>query len=87
VHAPCEDKSDDVEDNFYEQLGRAFDQLPRYNTKKMLGDFNAKVGREDISKQIIGNESPHENSNDNGVRVVNFATSKNPFHVPISPHS
>jgi hypothetical protein len=43
----------------------------------LLGDFNAKVGREDIFKPVIGNESLHEASNDNGVRVVNFATSKN----------
>jgi hypothetical protein len=39
-------------------------------------DFNANVGREDIFKWIIGNESLHEASNDNGVRVVNSATSK-----------
>jgi hypothetical protein len=45
--------------------------------KILLGDFNAKVGREDIFKPTIGNESLHEISNDNGVRVVNFATSKN----------
>jgi endonuclease/exonuclease/phosphatase family metal-dependent hydrolase len=44
--------------------------------KILLGDFNAKVGREDIFKPIIGNESVHEASNDNGVRVVTFATSK-----------
>jgi hypothetical protein len=43
--------------------------------KILLGDFNAKVEREDIFKQIIGNESLHEGNNDNGVRVVNFATS------------
>jgi hypothetical protein len=42
-----------------------------------LGDFNAKVGRKDIFKSKIGNESLHEISNDNGVRLVNFATSKN----------
>jgi hypothetical protein len=42
-----------------------------------MGDFNAKVGREDIFKPIIGNESLHEATNDNGVRGVNFATSKN----------
>jgi hypothetical protein len=42
--------------------------------KTLLGDFNAKVGRQDIFKTIIGNESLHEASNDNGVRVVNFAT-------------
>jgi hypothetical protein len=34
-------------------------------------------GREDIFKPIIDNESPREGSNDNGVTVVNFATSKN----------
>jgi hypothetical protein len=36
--------------------------------KILLGDFNAKVGREDIFKPAIGNESLHEISNDNGVR-------------------
>jgi hypothetical protein len=45
--------------------------------KILLGNFNAKVGREDTSKSTIGNESLHQDSNDNGVRVVNFATSKN----------
>jgi hypothetical protein len=36
-----------------------------------------QLGREHIFKPINGNESLHEASNDNGVRVVNFATSKN----------
>jgi len=45
--------------------------------KILLGDFNAKVGRENIFKPTIGNESLHQDSNDNGVRLVNFATSKN----------
>jgi hypothetical protein len=45
--------------------------------KILLGDFNAKVGRENIFKPIIGQESLHQDSNDNGVRIVNFATSKN----------
>jgi len=43
----------------------------------LLGDFNAKVGRENIFKPTIGQESIHQDSNDNGVRLVNFATSKN----------
>jgi len=42
-----------------------------------LGDFNAKVGRENVSKPTSGNESLHKDSNDNGVRIVNFATSIN----------
>jgi exonuclease III len=77
VHAPTEDKDDDIKDSFYEELEQVFDQLPRYHMKILLGDFNAKVRREDIFKPIIGYESLHEASNDNGVRVLNFATSKN----------
>jgi hypothetical protein len=77
VHAPCEDKGNVVKDSFYEELGRVFDQFPRYNMKILLGEFNAKVGRENIFKPTIGNESLHEISNDNEVRVVNFPTSKN----------
>jgi hypothetical protein len=45
--------------------------------KILLGDLNAKVDREDIFKLTIWNESLHEISNDNGVRLVNFSTSKN----------
>jgi endonuclease/exonuclease/phosphatase family metal-dependent hydrolase len=45
--------------------------------KILLGDFNAKVGREDIFKPTIGNESLHEISNNNGVRLRSFSTSKN----------
>jgi hypothetical protein len=45
--------------------------------KIVLGDFNVKVGKENIFKPTIGNYSLHEISNDNGVRLVNFATSWN----------
>ena len=45
--------------------------------KILLGVFNAKVGREKIFKPTIGNESLHQYSNDNDVRIVNFATSGN----------
>jgi hypothetical protein len=77
VHAQTEEKSDDSKDSFYEELEKVFNHFPKYHTKILLGDFNAKLGREDTFKLMIGNESLHEDSNDNGVRVVIFATSKN----------
>ena len=49
----------------------------QYHMKLLLGDFNAKVGRENIFKPTIGQESLHQDSNDNGFRLVNFTTSKN----------
>jgi exonuclease III len=65
-----------VKDSFYEELERVFDKFHKYHTQILVGDFNAKVGREDILKQTVGNESLHEISNDIGDRVVNFATCK-----------
>jgi hypothetical protein len=76
VHAPTEDKTDDVKDSFYEEVECVFDKFPKYHMKILLGDFNAKVGREDIFKPTIGNESLHKISKDGRVGVVNFATSK-----------
>jgi hypothetical protein len=56
-----------TEDSFYEELERVFNKFPKYNTKRLLGDSNAKVGGEDIFRQL-------------GMRVymiMEFATSKN----------
>jgi hypothetical protein len=44
--------------------------------KIVLGEFNENLGREDIFKPTIENESLHQASTDNGVRIINFATSK-----------
>jgi hypothetical protein len=52
-----------------------------------LENFNAKIGREENLKPIIGNEYLHENNNDTGVGVVNSATSKNQIlKSSIFPH-
>jgi hypothetical protein len=77
VHVPTEDKIDDVKDSFYEELKHVFDKFLKYHMKMSLRDFNAKVGRKDIFKPTIENESLYEISNDNVVRIANFATSIN----------
>jgi exonuclease III len=64
---------------FYDELKQVFDKFPKHHIKIVLGDFNAKVGREDIFKPTTENASLHEINNDNGVRVVNFATSKKSY--------
>jgi hypothetical protein len=66
-----------VKDSFYEEVEHMCDKFPKYHMKILLEDFNARVGKEDIFKPTIRNESLHKISDDNGVRLVNFATSKN----------
>jgi hypothetical protein len=43
VHAPTEDKTDDVKDSFYRELECVFDKFPKYHINTFLGDFNARV--------------------------------------------
>jgi hypothetical protein len=45
--------------------------------KILLGEFNANERRENIFQPTIGYESLHQESSDNGFRIVNFATSRN----------
>jgi hypothetical protein len=44
--------------------------------KNLLGVLIAIIGREDISKSTVGNESLCEMNNNDGIKVVNFATSE-----------
>ena len=76
MHALSEEKSDDSKDSFYEELEQVFYSFPNFHMTILLGDFNAKVGRENIFKPTNGNEGLHQETNDNGARIVNFATSK-----------
>jgi len=45
--------------------------------KILLGEFNASLGRKGMFKPTIGSKSVHQDSNYNGVRKVNSATSEN----------
>jgi len=76
-YAPTEDKSDDIKNKFYEDLDLVCDTLPIDKPKIILGDFNAKIGKENIYKPTIGSESLHEITNDNGNKLITFATAKN----------
>ena len=45
--------------------------------KILLRHFSAKLRKEDMFKPTVWNENLHQDSNDNCVRIVDFATSKN----------
>jgi hypothetical protein len=60
VHSPTENKTDNMKGSFYYELERVFDKFPKYHIKILLGNFNAKVGREGIFKPTAGNKNLHE---------------------------
>lgn len=76
MHAETEDKDVNTKENFYLELERAYDGTSSNDTKVVIGDCNAKIGREPVYKKTIGNQSLHETSNDNGLRVIDFVSSR-----------
>lgn len=77
AHAPTEEKEDDLKEEFYEKLQALYNRAPERDVKIILGDFNAKIGRETVYRPTIGIHSLHETSNDNGCRLIDFAVFNN----------
>jgi hypothetical protein len=54
VLAPSEEKSDDSKGSCYEELlEQVFDNFPKYHLAILLGDYYAKVRRENIFKPTV----------------------------------
>jgi len=66
-----------MKDSFHKEQGPVFFQFPKYHVDILLSDFNESTGTRDIFKPTNQNDNLHEISNDNGVRVINFAISRN----------
>jgi hypothetical protein len=77
VHAPTEEKDEIQEDDFYENFERIYMKAPNHNIKVVMGDFNAKVGKEPGLAPNVGKYSLHEETNNNGWRMTDFAITKN----------
>jgi hypothetical protein len=69
IHAPTNDSEEEAKDHFYEQLEWAYAACPSH-------DVNAKVGREIVHQPTIGKHSLHESTNENGLRLVDYAAGR-----------
>ena len=77
VHAHTEDSEEIEKEELYSLLERTYDSTPTNDIKVIIGDLNAKIGREEIFRDIIGKESLHLTANNNGLRAIDFAMSSN----------
>ena len=61
-----------MKQDFYNLLEQSINQIANLDIQITLGDFNAKVGKENIYKPTIGNESLRNKTNNNGIRRFNL---------------
>ena len=73
-------KTEEIKEEFYNLLQQNINQIARSDIKIISGDFNAEVGKESIYKPTTGNESLHNETNNNGIKMIQFAIS-NVFNV------
>ena len=75
VHCPYEESPDGEKEVFYAKLEENFDSYPQRDVKIVIGDLNARIGRE-MYRPVLGSYSLHTVTNDNGQRCINFAASR-----------
>ena len=69
AHAATEEKSGNEKESFYEDLEQVFEHYLTHQKKLML-DYNTKLGTDDTVTPTMENEILQENSTDNGVTVL-----------------
>jgi hypothetical protein len=74
IHAPTNDSEEEAKGQFYEQLERAYAACPSHDVKLVIWD--AKVGRETVHQPTIGKHSLRKSTNENGLRLVDFAAGR-----------
>jgi endonuclease/exonuclease/phosphatase family metal-dependent hydrolase len=77
AYAPTEEAQDEVKEQFYEELNIVLEQVSKHDAVIVMGDFNAKVGKEKSNGLVAGKYTLHNETNDNGLRLCQLAEMNN----------
>jgi len=77
MYAPTEDKMDVEKEKFYDDHQTILDGTPKSDTVIVLGDANAKMGKEEVYNEESRKHTLHELSNRNGEMLLEFALGNN----------
>ena len=73
VYAPTNEAEVEAKDDFYDQLQKGIDNVPKHDILVLMGDWNAKVGERQFGEEgVMGKEALKSVRNDNGERFVEF---------------
>ena len=74
VYAPTNESTDDVKDDFYDQLQATFDTCNRHDIVIVMGDLNAKVSEDNKDMEGVMGKHGSGNINDTGERLCDFCS-------------
>jgi exonuclease III len=69
IHTPTEEKDEDTKERFYAELQQIQEKVPKHDLLIILGDYNAKIGRERAYQNVTRNHTLHDITNRNGELV------------------
>ena len=73
VYAPTDDADSQAKDEFYEEVQDTMNRVPRGDRVIVMGDFNARVGKNaEVWKGVIGVHG-EDVENDSGRRLLGFS--------------
>jgi len=77
IHAPTEEKDEETKERFYAELQQTQEKVPKHDPLIILGDYNAKIGRERAYQKVIRNHTLHDITNRNGELVYEYTIANN----------
>jgi endonuclease/exonuclease/phosphatase family metal-dependent hydrolase len=63
-------------EQFYNKLSDVCDKTPRNYALILLGDFNAKIGKEYSNKRVTGRHTLYDITSENAEKLVQLAIAK-----------
>jgi exonuclease III len=73
THAPTEEKDEYEKEELYDRLEEICNNVQKYDTIIIMGDFNVKIGKEKHLAKEAGKYTIHNETNKNGQLLARFA--------------
>jgi hypothetical protein len=77
AYASTEDKTEEIKEQFFDDLQSMVDNVPKSDLTIILGDVNAKLGKEVAYQKLTGKHTLHEENNRNGELLRDFTAANN----------
>ena len=76
---PLQKTDNTAKEQFFEELQKIQDGIPKHDVIILLGDMNAKIGQEDAYSSVAGKYILHKEYNSNGELTCEYAAANNMY--------